>query len=185
MAILESSCYSFFREELQDFSYVYQFSSANGLGYKVYFNASAYDQWLEEYPYLFTNGYAFGFLCMCFNKADRRRSDQRVAITICRIIEHFQAFKGPDCVLLYHCDASDNRQAFRFRLFHKWYNCFSTGGSLIKNDLEVVISSTNLEAPVTYYLGYIAHADNPGINILHNEFEDIALNFVGVTNLIK
>lgn len=183
MAKPVSNCYSFFREELPDLNYVYQFSTSHCLGYKVYFNISAYDQWLTEYPYLYVNGYAFGFLCLHFGKSNRRCYDERVATTICKIIEDFITYKGTDCVLLYHCDSSDNRQGSRGRLFYRWHKCYAPASPLIKNDLEVLIPGINRTDYVTYYLGYIAHPANANLDMLHAEFENIAGRFVGVSSI--
>ncbi|WP_276484891.1 DUF6169 family protein [Paraflavitalea pollutisoli] len=170
--------YPYCREELPDLNFTYQFSTHHQLGYIVYFNNTEYDNWLADFPLLYNNGYAFGFLRINFGSEISSVVDTRVAVTICSIISDYLVLQSPETILLYHCDAADSRQAVRMRLFQRWFDRYNPG-TFIKNDLEVLLVNQRGEVP--YYLGYITRSDNKLINDFHHEFEQIAQQFIGLS----
>lgn len=172
----ESNYYTFLHEELPDFSQVYHFTTRLNLIYNVYFSISEYDQWLEKYPYLLQNGYAFGFYPL-FEPADiKRQSDRSIFVTLCKIIEGFFALNGTDCVLLYHCDHTDNKQACRNKLFDGWYAASPLSALIEKFNLEISIGENNNQR--SYYLGYLTPKSNPNLSILKAEFDNFSFTLI-------
>lgn len=96
--------------------------------------------------------------------------------TLCKIIDDFFVLMGADCVLLYHCDHSDNKQAYRNKLFNHWYNCTPLSSAIERYSLEVSIAGD--EIPMTYYLGYLTPKNNPNLPVLKAEFEDLAFYII-------
>jgi hypothetical protein len=172
----ENSYYTFLHEELPDFSQVYHFTTHLNLIYNVYFRISEYDKWLEKYPYLLQNGYAFGFFPL-FTPADcKKQLDKSIFITLCKIVEDFITSNGPDCVLLYHCDHADNKQACRNKLFESWYAASPLSVQIEKYSLEIIIEENNKQR--SYYLGYLTPKSNPNLAVLQAEFEDLSFRFI-------
>jgi hypothetical protein len=167
-----SSYYTFHHEELPDFSQVYHFTTRHNLVYTVYFSISEYDQWLTNYPYLLQNGYAFGFTPLFVPADCKKQPDKSIFITLSKIIEAFIALNGNDCVLLYHCDHADNRQAYRNKLFDSWYTASSHAEQIVKHDLEIIWA--NNKELKNYYLGYLTPKSNPNLSVLRAEFEELS-----------
>ena len=172
----ESRYYSFLREELPDFSQVYHFTSHHNLIYSVYFRISDYDQWLEDYPYLLQNGYAFGFAPLYTLPDKKKQLDESIFLTLCSIIEDFIKLNGADCVLLYHCDHADNRQAYRNKLFDAWYASTPLSTMIEKYSLEFSIEEDNKHT--SYYLGYLTPKSNPNLSVLQAEFENFSFKLI-------
>jgi hypothetical protein len=172
----ESRYYSFLREELPDFSQVYHFTSHHNLIYNVYFSISDYDQWLEDYPYLLHNGYAFGFFPLFTLPDNKKRLDESIFLTLCRIIEDFIELHGSDCVLLYHCDHSDNKQAYRNKLFDVWYANTPLSTMIEKYSMEISIEENNKHK--SYYLGYLTPRSNPNLSVLQGEFDNLSMKII-------
>lgn len=61
--------------------------------------------------------------------------DQKLRDTILLLIEAFFA-ANPD-ILLYICETGDGRQAFRSRLFIRWFNTYSRRGEYVMKTAEV------------------------------------------------
>jgi hypothetical protein len=172
----ESRYYSFLREELPDFSQVYHFTSSHNLVYNVYFSISDYDQWLEYYPYLLHNGYAFGFFPLFAPPDKKKQLDESIYLTLCQIVEDFFELNGPDCVLLFHCDHADNKQAYRNKLFDIWYARTHLSAIIEKYSLEISIEKNNEQK--CYYLGYLSPKSNPNLSVLQAEFEDLSIKLI-------
>jgi hypothetical protein len=113
------------------------------------------------------NGYAFGFIPF-YTPADcKKQPDKSIFITLCKIIEAFIASNGNDCVLLYHCDHADNKQAYRNKLFDSWYATSPHAEQIIKHDLEIIWA--NNKELKSYYLGYLTPKSNPNLSVLRAE----------------
>lgn len=168
--------YSFHHEELPDFSQVYHFTTRLNLIYKVYFSISEYDQWIEEYPYLLQNGYALAFFPLFVPDDCKKQLDKSVYLTLCKIIEDFITANGPNCVLLYHCDHTDNKQEYRNKLFDSWYTASPLSTQIEKYSLELIIDEDYNQR--SYYLGYLTPKSNPNLSALQAEFEDFSTKFI-------
>lgn len=114
------SYYSYVKEENDDDSIFYTFSTQNNLLYTVYFDAYEYQNKLENYPTLLQNGWAFGFKKKDFAPSTKKSQDEFIFPTIFQIMNDFISEYGNDAVLLYHCDSKDEKHPVRDRLFGKW-----------------------------------------------------------------
>jgi len=108
--------YSFARE-----GNAYTFVTDKGLSYKAYF---------VEYPFLTQQFYSLSF-DKVFNIDTSE--DPRVSLTIIYIIEDF--FSRGGNMLGYTCDASDDRQKGRRRLFSIWFARYNKG-QYVKYDFQ-------------------------------------------------
>jgi len=99
----------------------YSFETDKGLSYKAYF---------VEYPFLTQHFYSLSFDKVFDADACE---DKRVSITIISIIEDF--FDRGGNMLGYTCDASDERQKGRRRLFSIWFTLFGKN-KYVKYDFQ-------------------------------------------------
>lgn len=91
-------------------------------------------------------------------------NDEKLKATIFRIIEAFFA-ANPD-ILLYLCETGDGRQAFRSRLFVRWFRSYSGRDAYIMQTAEIQEGSTR------NFAALIVPKSNPRVNEILSEFED-------------
>lgn len=71
-----------------------------------------------------------------------------------------------DNVLLFICDAQDDRQYGRNLLFSKWYHIH---GSKIYHKEDLII---NVDGTCSYYASFICRKDHPSLKIMQETFID-------------
>jgi hypothetical protein len=91
-------------------------------------------------------------------------NDEKLKATIFRIIEAFFA-ANPD-ILLYICETGDGRQAFRSRLFVRWFNTYSRRDSYIIQTAEVQ------EGKTKNFAALIVQKTNPRLKEILAEFDE-------------
>jgi hypothetical protein len=162
--------YSFIREEDAE-GLAYFFTTNENLTYSVYFNISEYSNLLEAYPVLLQEGYAFGFFC---KNGTEYKHDPLIFPTILKILSDFYTEKGPNSVLLYHCDSHDSRHPSRNRLFQLWYRTAKNHQPIYKYSLKIEVN--NNQVTQEYYMGFICLDDNKYLTILQEEFDRFSAN---------
>lgn len=126
-----------------------KFTTDNALHYTVSF--------IEDYN--FPGAYQF-FL---YEDDTRKASyDEKISLTISSILKSFFADKNN--VLLFICDAQDNRQYGRNMLFSKWYHMY---GSKAYHKEDLVI---NVDGTCFYYASFICRKDHPSLKIMQETF---------------
>ena len=90
--------------------------------------------------------------------------DQKLRETILLIIEAFFA-ANPD-ILLYICETGDGRQAFRSRLFIRWFNTYR------KRDAYVMQTAEVQEGKTKNFAALIVQKSNPRLNEIIAEFDE-------------
>ena len=90
--------------------------------------------------------------------------DQKLRETILLLIEAFFA-SNPD-ILLYICETGDGRQAFRSRLFVRWFNTYTNRDAYIMKTAEVKEGKTKNFAAV------IVQKSNPRLEEILAEFNE-------------
>ena len=144
--------------------------------YSVDFDAYMYRDLLEHYPSLLSKGYALSFYSHSLaNPPVKKKYDGMVSSTIIHIIKDYFQSQGPEVVLLYHCDHSDNRQECRHILFEKWYQKGFLP-ELTKEGIEVEVP-LEMEKK-KYYLGYLTNRTNPNLESIKQEFGAFSYNMV-------
>ena len=91
-------------------------------------------------------------------------NDEKLKATIFRIIEAFFA-ANPD-ILLYICETGDDRQAFRSRLFVRWFNTYSG------RDAYVMQTAVVQEGKTKNFAALIVQKSNPRLNEILAEFDE-------------
>ena len=90
--------------------------------------------------------------------------DQKLRETIFLLIEAFFA-ANPD-ILLYICETGDGRQAFRSRLFVRWFNVYSGRDAYVMQTAEVQDEKTK------NFAALIAQKSNPRLEEILEEFNE-------------
>ena len=128
-----------------------KFTTDNTLHYTVSF--------IEDYN--FPGAYQF-FLY----EDDKRKSsyDEKISLTILSILRSF--FTDKNKVLLFICDAQDDRQCGRNLLFSKWYHIYGSK-AYHKEDLVINVGGT-----CSYYASFICRKDHPSLKIMQETFID-------------
>ena len=90
--------------------------------------------------------------------------DQKLRETILLIIEAFFA-ANPD-ILLYICETGDGRQAFRSRLFVRWFNTYSRRDAFVMQTAEIQ------EGKTKNFAALIVQKSNPRLSDILAEFEE-------------
>ena len=138
--------------------------------YAVIFTMEIYEPYLNDFPKLLTHGYEFSFFRRQYIK-QKKKNNILVRNTIFKIIEsHFKEY-GVETVLLYRCDTFGGLEKARAEAFDSWYtseDCY-LNDFLIKESLEVVLPQED-GSQKTFYIGYIAHKQNPELEDLQKEF---------------
>jgi hypothetical protein len=91
-------------------------------------------------------------------------NDEKLKATIFRIIEAFFA-ANPD-ILLYICETGDSRQAFRSRLFVRWFNTYSNRDAYVMQTAEVQ------EGKTKNFAALIVQKSNPRLKEILAEFDE-------------
>ena len=91
-------------------------------------------------------------------------NDEKLKATIFRIVEAFFA-ANPD-ILLYICETGDGRQAFRSRLFVRWFNTYSNRDAYIMQTAEVQ------EGKTKNFAALIVQKSNPRLKEILAEFDE-------------
>ena len=90
--------------------------------------------------------------------------DQKLRETIFLLIEAFFA-ANPD-ILLYICETGDGRQAFRSRLFVRWFNVYSGRDAYVMQTAEVQDEKTK------NFAALIVQKSNPRLEEILEEFNE-------------
>ena len=90
--------------------------------------------------------------------------DQKLRDTILLLIEAFFA-ANPD-ILLYICETGDGRQAFRSRLFIRWFNTYARRDDYVLQTAEVQ------EGKTKNFAALIVQKSNPRVNEIVAEFDE-------------
>ena len=91
-------------------------------------------------------------------------NDEKLKATIFRIVEAFFA-ANPD-ILLYICETGDGRQAFRSRLFVRWFNTYSNRDAYVMQTAEVQ------EGKTKNFAALIVQKSNPKLKEILAEFDE-------------
>ena len=91
-------------------------------------------------------------------------NDEKLKATVFRIIEAFFA-ANPD-ILLYICETGDGRQAFRSRLFIRWFNNYAG------RDAYVIQTAEVQEGKTKNFAALIVQKSNPRLNEILAEFDE-------------
>ena len=92
------------------------------------------------------------------------RADKDVFETVRVIIEEF--FSQKEQVMLYICDTTDKRQAYRDRLFRIWFNTY------ILNDAYTMYNEQMRLDNIQYFSSIILRKDHPLHNKVISSFHD-------------
>lgn len=90
--------------------------------------------------------------------------DKKLRETILLLIEAFFA-ANPD-ILLYICETGDGKQAFRSRLFIRWFNTYADREAFVMQTAEVQEDKTRNFAAI------IVQKSNPRLNEIIAEFNE-------------
>ncbi|MBQ9637782.1 MAG: hypothetical protein IJV36_07835 [Prevotella sp.] len=90
--------------------------------------------------------------------------DQKLRETILLIIEAF--FTANPDILLYICETGDGRQAFRSRLFIRWFNTYRNRDAYVMQTAEVQ------EGKTKNFAALIVQKSNPRLNEIIAEFDE-------------
>ena len=90
--------------------------------------------------------------------------DQKLRDTILLIIEAF--FTANPDILLYICETGDGRQAFRSRLFIRWFNTYSNRDAYVMKTAEVQ------EGKTKNFAALIVQKSNPRLTEILAEFDE-------------
>lgn len=88
--------------------------------------------------------------------------DEKISLTILSILKSFFVIRKN--VLLFICDAQDDRQHGRFLLFSKWYRLY---GSQTYHKEDIII---NVAGVCCYYASFICRKDHPSLKIMQDTF---------------
>ena len=91
-------------------------------------------------------------------------NDEKLKATVFRIIEAFFA-ANPD-ILLYICETGDGRQAFRSRLFVRWFNNYAGRDAFVMQTAEVQ------EGKTRNFAALIVQKSNPRLEEILAEFNE-------------
>lgn len=90
-------------------------------------------------------------------------SDLKVRDTIIAVIDEF--FESNNSTLLYICETGDKKQAFRNRLFERWFSTYAR-----KAQYTFVASSLIDDEGIENYAAIIVRNDNPELSAIISEF---------------
>lgn len=170
--------YDFIKEELEDGTIGYLFLTDNNIIYTVSFNISIYADYLNDYPCLLQNGYGLGFFPeYVTGKPDKCIHDPGISSTIEEITHDFMSSYDDNVFILFHCDSIDGKQAFRHKLFDKWYNTSRYKNEMFKHGLEVEIKTEGGES-ILHYIGFITKSRNKNIVLAIEELERFSVQLI-------
>ena len=141
--------------------------------YKVW-TENGYDYLIEtNYDLLFKIGFMddysiwqSGAYQFYINNESHRPSpnDEKLKATVFRIIEAF--FTANPDILLYICETGDGRQAFRSRLFIRWFNNYAGRDAYVMQTAEVQ------EGKTKNFAALIVQKSNPRLEEILAEFNE-------------
>jgi hypothetical protein len=141
----------------------YKVWTENGCDYLV---ETSYDLlfkigFMDDYSIWQSGAYQF-----YINNESHRPSpnDEKLKATVFRIIEAFFA-ANPD-ILLYICETGDGRQAFRSRLFIRWFNNYAGRDQYVMQTAEVQ------EGKTKNFAALIVQKSNPRLAEILAEFDE-------------
>ena len=116
---------------------------------------------MDDYSIWTTGAYQF-----TINNESHRPSpnDLKLKDTIFRIVEAFFA-ANPD-ILLYICETGDRKQAFRSRLFIRWFNTYTRRDDYVMQIAEVEVEDTK------NFAALIVQKSNPRLQEIITEFNE-------------
>ncbi len=91
-------------------------------------------------------------------------NDEKLKATVFRIIEAF--FTANPDILLYICETGDGRQAFRSRLFIRWFNNYACRDAYVMQTAEVQ------EGKTKNFAALIVQKSNPRLEEILAEFNE-------------
>ena len=91
-------------------------------------------------------------------------NDEKLKATVFRIIEAF--FTANPDILLYICETGDGRQAFRSRLFIRWFNNYAGRDTYVMQTAEVQ------EGKTKNFAALIVQKSNPRLEEILAEFNE-------------
>ena len=141
----------------------YKVWTENGCDYLV---ETSYDLlfkigFMDDYSIWQSGAYQF-----YINNESHRPSpnDEKLKATVFRIIEAF-FIANPD-ILLYICETGDGRQAFRSRLFIRWFNNYAGRDQYVMQTAEVQ------EGKTKNFAALIVQKSNPRLKEILAEFDE-------------
>lgn len=139
---LNNPPYNFFKDDDDEELSIYNFITSTNKVYAIGFDPTQYVKYLDDFPCLLSHGYGLTIVRLP-KTLDRKEvnKDDRVWSTIYAIVLDFIESSGPETVLLYHCDSSDNKQASRGKLFDNIYEKLPEGHDMVKYSLEVDVKA--------------------------------------------
>ena len=90
--------------------------------------------------------------------------DAKVRDTVIGIVDEF--FRANNTTLLYICETGDGRQAFRSRLFVRWFNNYAGRDAFVMQTAEV------LEGKTRNFAALIVQKSNPRLKEILAEFNE-------------
>ena len=133
--------------------YYYYFKTDFGAVYKVGF--------MDDYS-IWEQG-AYQFLIMNETGATSP-NDPKLHATILCIIEAF--FEANPEILLYICETGDGKQAFRSRLFIRWFKTYNNSNAYVMETAEVKAEGQD------NFAALIVQKSNPRVKEIVEEFEE-------------
>lgn len=91
-------------------------------------------------------------------------NDEKLKATVFRIIEAF--FAANSDILLYICETGDGRQAFRSRLFVRWFSSYPGHDAYVMQTAEV------REGKIKNFAALIVQKSNPRLQEILAEFDE-------------
>ena len=91
-------------------------------------------------------------------------NDEKLKATVFRIVEAF--FTANPDILLYICETGDGRQAFRSRLFIRWFNNYAGRDAYVMKTAEVQ------EGKTKNFAALIVQKSNPRLSEILEEFNE-------------
>ena len=96
---------------------------------------------------------------------ERSPLDPKLRLTIFAIIEEFFEVNGHD-TMLYLADTGDRKQAFRNRLFVRWFNIYE------RRHLFIIRTAEGKMDGMMNFIAIISRKDNPNLPMVLEEFDE-------------
>lgn len=109
-----------------------------------------------------SGAYEFG---ITNRRHERSPRDTKLRLTIFAIIEEFFEVNGRD-TMLYLAETGDRKQAYRNRLFVRWFNIYE------KRELYIMKTAEGKMDGIMNFIAIISKRDNPNLPQVIEEFEE-------------
>lgn len=109
-----------------------------------------------------SGAYEFG---ITNRRHERSPLDPKLRLTIFAIIEEFFEVNGHD-TMLYLADTGDRKQAFRNRLFVRWFNIYE------RRHLFIIRTAEGKMDGMMNFIAIISRKDNPNLPMVLEEFDE-------------